>query len=223
VADRPLAVVLVSGGLDSCVAATVFSQTHALAFLHLNYRQRTEAREQQAFEALAAHFGVGPRLAVDLAYMEQIGGTALIGTHTAVPEDAPEPGQVPPTYVPFRNANLLGIGVAWAETLGADAVVIGAHQADSDYPDCRAGFFAAYNQMVRWGTRPERAIAVHTPLIELDKGGIVSLGARLGAPLHLTWSCYQAEDRACGRCHSCRLRLAGFAAAGLVDPIAYAA
>jgi 7-cyano-7-deazaguanine synthase len=222
VADRPIVVVLVSGGLDSCVAAAQAAVDHRPAFLHLSYRQRTEARELRAFTALADHFEAEPRLVLEATFIERIGGTSLVGSGLPVPEDEPVPGEIPTTYVPFRNANLLGIAVAWAETLDATAVYIGAHQADSAYPDCRASFFAAYNLMVAAGIRSDRKVEIRTPLIDLDKAEIVRRGAALHAPLHLTWSCYQSQELACGRCHSCRLRLAGFRAAGLEDPIPYA-
>jgi 7-cyano-7-deazaguanine synthase len=215
------AVILVSGGLDSCVAAAIAQPTHALAFLHLNYRQRTQARELKAFELLADHFAASTRLVVDVSYMHQIGGSSLLDPDMVVPTDMQEHG-VPNTYVPFRNANLLGIGVAWAETLGAEAVYIGAHQEESVYPDCRSEFIAAYNQMVSLGTRPETRIDIRAPLITLDKAAIVQRGLDLKAPLHLTWSCYQSEDLACGQCSSCRLRLKGFAQARAKDPIPYA-
>ncbi|MFT5087606.1 MAG: 7-cyano-7-deazaguanine synthase [Candidatus Latescibacterota bacterium] len=215
------AVILVSGGLDSCVAAAIAHSTHALAFLHLNYRQRTQARELVAFEQLANHFAAVERLVVDVSYMHQIGGSSLVDTEIPIPTEAQEQG-VPTTYVPFRNANLLGIGVAWAETLNADAVYIGAHQEESAYPDCRAEFVEAYNRMVEVGTRPESHIEVCAPLIALDKTAIVRRGLELKAPLHLTWSCYQSEDIACGRCSSCRLRRKGFTQADAQDPIPYA-
>lgn len=215
-----MAIALVSGGLDSCVAAAIAASQGEVAFLHLKYRQRTERRELEAFAAIADHYQVGRRLVVDVSFLQEIGGSSLIDTALPVPEG--ESAGVPSTYVPFRNANLLGIAVAWAEVLGARRVYIGAHEQDSPYPDCRADFFAAYNQMIATGTRPGAGIRVETPLIALDKGGIVRRGVELGAPLHLTWSCYQREDRACGRCHSCQLRLEGFArAGGLPDPIPY--
>ncbi len=215
------AVILVSGGLDSCVAAAIAQCTHALAFLHLNYRQRTQARELKAFEQLADYFSVDKRLVVDVGYMQQIGGSSLVDSDMPIPTD--EQGQgVPNTSVPFRNANLLGIGVSWAETLGAEMVYIGAHQEESAYPDCRAEFVAAYNQMVAVGTHPENHIEICAPLIALDKTAIIRRGLALRAPLHLTWSCYQSEDLACGRCSSCRLRLKGFAHTDTPDPIPYA-
>ena len=153
--------------------------------------------------------------------MQQIGGSSLIDTDLAVPEGDFEVDQLPTTYVPFRNANILGIAVAWAEVIGASSVVIGAHEEESAYPDCRREFFAAYERMIAAGTRSDHPIRVCTPLIDMDKAAIVCRGLELNAPFHLTWSCYQNEDLACGRCHSCRLRLRGFCAAGLEDPIPY--
>jgi 7-cyano-7-deazaguanine synthase len=213
------AIVLVSGGLDSCVAACIAAQEHALAFLHINYRQRTEGRELRAFHALADHFQVEQRLVADVSFMQQIGGTSLIDPQMPVPDGQAQ--GFPTTYVPFRNANLLGIGVAWAEVMGALFVYIGAHQQGSLYPDCRREFFEAYNLMIALGTRPGSCIQVQTPLIDLDKAAIVRRGLELEAPFSLTWSCYQSQDLACGRCHSCRRRLQGFRAAGAVDPLPY--
>ena len=215
----PRAVALVSGGLDSCVAAAVAAVDYQLCFLHLNYRQRTEERELQAFDALADHYRVAARLVVDVAYMRQIGGSSLVDENMPVPEDCD--GAVPSTYVPFRNANILGIGVAWAEVLGASDLFIGAHQAGAPYPDCRAEFFAAYQRAVDLGTRPETQIHLRTPLVDLDKAAIVRRGLELDAPLHLTWSCYQSETQACGRCHSCVQRRRAFAATGAADPAPY--
>lgn len=215
------AIILVSGGLDSCVTAAIASRTHTLAFLHLNYQQRTQQREYLAFCDLADHFAVEQhlRLVVDVGFMRQIGGSSLVDPTMPVPVGR-ESG-VPDTYVPFRNANLLGIGIAWAETIDASAVWIGAHQEESAYPDCRSEFIEAYNCMVEQGTRPDTHIQVCAPLIALDKAAIILRGLQLQAPLHLTWSCYQSEDLACGRCSSCRMRLSGFEAHGHTDPIPY--
>jgi 7-cyano-7-deazaguanine synthase len=219
---KPLAVVLLSGGLDSCVAAAVARQDFELALFHANYGQRTLARELAAFRALAAFFGARLTLEADFNFLGQIGGSSLTDTHIAVPTDEAEPPGIPSTYVPFRNSVFLSGAVAWAEALGAGAVFIGANFLDNPgYPDCRPEYFAAFNRLIDLGTRPETAIRIHTPLIGLDKGGIIRLGLKLGAPLELTWSCYTEETRACGRCSSCRLRLEGFAAAGVPDPIPY--
>ena len=219
---RQTAVVLASGGLDSCVAAAVARRDFDLALFHANYAQRTLVRELESFRAQAAFYQVVSTLEVDLNYLGEIGGSSLTDFDQAVPTGEVEPPGIPSTYVPFRNTNLLAAAVAWAEVLGAEAVFIGANVLDNPgYPDCRPEYFEAFNRLIELGTRPETHLRIHTPLIHLDKGGIVRLGLKLGAPFELTWSCYQDELRACGRCSSCRLRLKGFRAAGLPDPIPY--
>jgi 7-cyano-7-deazaguanine synthase len=219
---KPLAVVLASGGLDSCVATAVARRDYDLALFHANYGQRTLTRELNAFRAQAAFYQAASTLEADLNYLGEIGGSALTDFAQEVPTGDVDPPGIPATYVPFRNTNLLAAAVAWAEVLGAVAVFIGANVLDNPgYPDCRPEYFEAFNRLIELGTRPETHLAIHTPLIHLDKAGIVRLGMELGAPLELTWSCYQGEVRACGRCSSCRLRLRGFAAAGVPDPIPY--
>jgi 7-cyano-7-deazaguanine synthase len=216
------AVVLASGGLDSCVAAAVARREFELALLHANYGQRSLTRELEAFRAQAAFYRAAATLEVDLNYLGVIGGSSLTDLSQAVPTGEVEPPGIPSTYVPFRNTNLLAAAVAWAEVLGAAAVFIGANVLDNPgYPDCRPEYFEALSRVIELGTRPESRIRILTPLIHLDKGGIVRLGLELGAPLKLTWSCYQDYSLACGRCSSCRLRLKGFAAAGVPDPIPY--
>ena len=212
------AIVLVSGGLDSCVAAAVASADCELSFLHVNYGQRTEARELTAFEHIADHYGVNRRLIVDIGYLRQIGGSSLVDPDAEIPETADVPG-MPSTYVPFRNANLLSIAVSWAEAIGAVDIFIGAHERQSPYPDCRAEFFEAFNRAISAGTAVQRPVVVRAPLIELDKPAIIRRGTDLGAPLHLTWSCYRSQTAACGRCHSCELRQHGFRRAGILDPL----
>jgi 7-cyano-7-deazaguanine synthase len=222
---RPIAVVLLSGGMDSCVTAAIAAQQHRLAVLHSDYGQRTEARERQAFEAIAGHYGAAYRLLIDQSYLSRIGGSALTDPAIAVPEAdlaAAQAGQIPVTYVPFRNAHFLAVAVSWAEVLGAPRIFIGAVEQDSSgYPDCRPEYYRAFNETIRRGTRPETAIEICTPLIHLSKAEIIRRGAELQAPLHLTWSCYQASDAACGTCDSCVLRLRAFAQAGVPDPIPY--
>jgi 7-cyano-7-deazaguanine synthase len=218
------AVVLLSGGMDSCVCAALATRDHHAAALHVSYGQRTEARERQAFEGICDRLGIAERLAVRDGSLAAIGGSALTDTSIAVPETGGRPGsgRIPVTYVPFRNAHLLAAAVSWAEVLGASKVFIGAVEQDSSgYPDCRPEFYRAYNQAVRSGTAAGD-IEVVTPLIALRKAEIVRLGVELGAPLDLTWSCYSREDAACGVCESCALRLRAFEAAGVRDPIAYA-
>ncbi len=221
---RPLAVALLSGGLDSCVCLAEAARDHDPAVLHVDYGQRTRRRERQAFDAIADHYGIPPRrrLAVSLDHLARIGGSSLVDPDLPVPEGLPTGGKVPPTYVPFRNAHLLAIGVSWAEVLPARALFIGAVEEDgSGYPDCTEEFFRHFAAAADAGTRPRTRIALRTPLIHLTKADIVRRGLELGAPLHLTWSCYTGQERACGRCESCRLRLRGFAEAGVADPIPY--
>lgn len=219
------AVVLLSGGMDSCVTAAIAGQAHDLALLHASYGQRTERRERRAFDDIADFYGVEERLVIRLDSLAQIGGSALTDQRIAVPESgealAPESG-IPNTYVPFRNAHFLSAAVSWAEVIGATAIYIGAVAEDSSgYPDCRPEYYRAFAELVRQGTRPETRIEIATPVIAMSKPEIVQRGAELRAPLELTWSCYQYEDEACGTCDSCRLRLRAFAEAGLVDAIAY--
>jgi 7-cyano-7-deazaguanine synthase len=223
---RPKAVVLLSGGMDSCVTASIARETHDLALVHASYGQRTERRERQAFDEIADFYSVHERLVVQLDHFAQIGGSALTDARIAVPEGqtgAPIGGnEIPPTYVPFRNAHFLAVAVSWAEVIGAIAVFIGAVAEDSSgYPDCRPEYYRVFQQLVREGTRPDTHIEIVTPVIGMRKWEIVKRGMELGAPLDRTWSCYQFEDAACGACDSCRLRLSAFAEAGIDDPIAY--
>lgn len=226
--EQPKAVVLLSGGMDSCVTAAIARESHRLALVHASYGQRTERREREAFEAIASFYQVRERLLVRLDHLSAIGGSALTDRRIAVPE-GPAGGEaggseIPPTYVPFRNAHFLSVAVSWAEVIGANAVFIGAVAEDSSgYPDCRPEYYRAFEELVRLGTRPETEIDLVTPVIGMRKSAIVRRGIELGAPLELTWSCYQREESACGVCDSCRLRLRAFAEAGVPDPISYQA
>ncbi|HYO99078.1 MAG TPA: 7-cyano-7-deazaguanine synthase QueC [Pyrinomonadaceae bacterium] len=219
-----LAVCLVSGGMDSCVTAAIAeTEFDELAFLHVSYGQRTEVREGRAFQELAEHYRVTKRLVASLDYLARIGGSSLTDARIPVAEADLSAREIPTSYVPFRNAHLLSIAVSWAEVLGARAVYIGAVAEDSSgYPDCRPEFYAAFQHAIDTGTRPATRVEIKTPVIHLRKSEIIRRGLELDAPLALTWSCYQAEDRACGRCDSCLLRLRAFAEAGAVDPIPYA-
>jgi 7-cyano-7-deazaguanine synthase len=214
--------------MDSCVTAAIARETHELALVHASYGQRTERRELQAFTEIADIYGVRERLAVQLKHFAQIGGSALTDTRIAVPESqsgAPVSGnEIPPTYVPFRNAHFLSVAVSWGEVIGATAIFIGAVAEDSSgYPDCRPEYYRVFQQLVREGTKPETQIEIVTPVIGMRKWQIIQKGMELKAPLDRTWSCYQAEDAACGVCDSCRLRLSAFAEAGIGDPIPYRA
>ncbi len=252
-----LAIVLVSGGMDSCVTAAVANEEYRLAFLHVNYGQRTEARELRAFNEIADYYQAEKRLTTSIEHLKVIGGSSLtdpdmpvpvISTHLnplpsgerKVTSPSPPRGEgrgegelrtpnaelrtssIPTTYVPFRNAHLLSIAVSWAEVIGATKIFIGAVEEDSSgYPDCREVFYQAFNKVIEMGTKPETRIEIVTPLIHLKKSAIVTKGVELGAPLHLTWSCYQNNDRACGKCESCALRRGGFRGANVKDPIPY--
>jgi 7-cyano-7-deazaguanine synthase len=223
--DLPsLAVCLVSGGMDSCVSAAIARQENlGLAFLHVSYGQRTEARERDAFSQLADHFEVTSRLVVSIEHLAKIGGSSLTDKEIPVSDADLSASSIPGSYVPFRNAHLLSIATSWAETLGAQRIYIGAVAEDSSgYPDCRPEFYAAFQQAIDTGTRPETRVQIVTPVIHLRKAEIISRGLELGAPLELTWSCYQSSGPACGRCDSCALRLRAFREAGLTDPISYA-
>jgi 7-cyano-7-deazaguanine synthase len=217
--------VVLSGGMDSTVSAALAVRDFGAdntAALHIDYGQRTEKRERRAFQEISDRIGIRTRLAVKTEFFRAIGGSALTDDQIAVPQAGPEIGaEIPVTYVPFRNSHFLSAAVSWAEVLGAEIIYIGAVQQDSSgYPDCRPEFYAAFNEAVRTGTKEGR-IRIETPLIALRKAEIVMLGLELGAPFDLTWSCYSREDRACGICDSCVLRLRAFAAANASDPIPY--
>ncbi len=209
--------------MDSSVCAALAVRDHDLAALHISYGQRTEERERQSFLAICQRLKIHDRLMIRNESFRAIGGSALTDASIPVP-DAEMIGQgVPVTYVPFRNAHFLAVAVSWAEVLGAKKVYIGAVEPDSSgYPDCRPAYYKAFNQVVKAGTK-EGDIEIQTPLIAMRKAEIVRLGLELGAPFDLTWSCYSREDRACGKCDSCVLRLRAFEAAGVQDPIPYVA
>jgi 7-cyano-7-deazaguanine synthase len=216
------AVVLASGGMDSCVTAAIARQSYEIAALHVSYGQRTERRELQSFHAIADHFGATQRLAVSLDHFRAIGGSSLTDSSMPIRSADLSSSEIPNTYVPFRNAHFLSIATSWAEVLGAKKIFIGAVWEDSSgYPDCRPEYYEAFNRVIREGTRPSTDIAIETPLIYLSKRDIVKKGVELGAPFHLTWSCYRDSDVACGVCDSCALRLRAFQEAGVNDPIAY--
>jgi 7-cyano-7-deazaguanine synthase len=219
---KPKAVVLMSGGMDSCVTAAIAARDYEIAALHGSYGQRTEARELQCFHALADHFRAAERLAVRLDYFTQIGGSSLTDARIPVGDANLTNPNIPNTYVPFRNAHFLSIATSWAEATGARKIFIGAVWEDSSgYPDCRPEYYNVFNNLIRVGTRPETHVTVETPLIHLKKRDIVRRGMELEAPFQLTWSCYRQIDVACGVCDSCALRLKAFQEAGVDDPIPY--
>jgi len=219
--ERRKAVILVSGGMDSCVtAATAIKDGYQPAFLHINYGQRTESRELKAFNKIADHYQVEQKLVVNISHLADIGASCLTDESIQVPNADLESDDIPISYVPFRNANILSAATSWAEVLGAKTIYVGAVEEDSSgYPDCRRSFFDAFEQTIDTGTKPETQIKIITPLITLSKKEIVEKGISLNAPLRLTWSCYKNEDVPCGECDSCALRTRGFEQAGIVDPI----
>jgi 7-cyano-7-deazaguanine synthase len=223
--DKAKLVVSLSGGMDSSVCAALAVRDYGadnVAALHISYGQRTEAREQTSFLGICEALGIHRRLIFKTPFFRAIGGSALTDDHIDVPDaDGLIGATIPVTYVPFRNAHFLSAAVSWAEVLGAERIYIGAVEQDSSgYPDCRPEFYEAFNQTIRAGTKEGR-IQIETPLIAMRKHEIVTRGLELGAPFHLTWSCYSREDQACGTCDSCVLRLRAFASAGAVDPISY--
>jgi 7-cyano-7-deazaguanine synthase len=220
------AVVLLSGGMDSCVCAALAARDYAVAALHVSYGQRTEERERQSFLAICQRLNIQEKLLVRNQALSAIGGSALTDENIAVPTGNAVPQAIAPdipvTYVPFRNAHFLAAAVSWAEVLGAEKIYIGAVEQDSSgYPDCRPAYYDAFNWVIKAGTKAG-TIQIVTPLIHLRKAEIVRLGLELDAPFDLTWSCYSRQDQACGLCDSCVLRLRAFAAAGVRDLIPYA-
>ena len=220
--NKKIAVVAVSGGLDSCVTSAIANLEYELAFAHINYGQRTQARELKAFNDIADFYSAKHRIIIDFNHLAKIGGSSLTDKSMEIVEANLETDEIPNSYVPFRNANILTACVSWAEVIEAEAIFIGAVFEDSSgYPDCRPDFFKAFNSVINLGTKPKTKIEIKTPIIHMNKNEIIEKGMELGAPLNLTWSCYQSEDEACGMCDSCALRLRGFQQAGIKDPIPY--
>ncbi|MBC7795274.1 MAG: 7-cyano-7-deazaguanine synthase QueC [Pyrinomonadaceae bacterium] len=222
--NSKLAIILVSGGMDSCVTAAIAkAENHEIAFLHVSYGQRTEKRERIAFEAVADFYNVKKRLDVSIESLTKIGGSSLTDENIEVSKADLDSTEIPTSYVPFRNAHFLSIAASWAEVIDAQSIYVGAVSEDSSgYPDCRREFYDAFERTIEVGTKPDTHILIRTPIINLKKREIVRRGFELNAPLGLSWSCYVSNsDVACGKCDSCALRLRGFAEAGIADPIRY--
>lgn len=218
------AIILLSGGMDSLVTTAIANKENdELYFLHANYGQKTEAKEQECFDDLVQYYHPKGVLNVDLNYLKQIGGTSLIDSDQQIKDhDSNNSNLVPDTYVPFRNGNLMVIATSWAEVIGAQSIYIGAVEEDSSgYPDCRESFYLALNKAIDLGTKDETKIEIKTPIIHKTKSEIVKLGVELNAPFRFSWSCYRDNELACGTCDSCYLRLKAFKEAGLTDPIPY--
>ncbi len=221
---KPVGIALVSGGMDSLVMAEFCRRESDLALLHVNYGQRTEAKELLCFHAVAEHLKVpaSRRLVADIGYLKRIGGSALTDDGIDVPNANLGREGVPVTYVPFRNAHLVAIAVSWAEVIGAKNIYIGAVAADAPgYPDCRPEFYEAMNETIRRGTKEGSGIVVKAPFVHLLKKDIVLMGKSMGVPFEHSWSCYREGEKACGECDSCALRLRAFAEAGVSDPLPY--
>lgn len=222
---KDIAVVLVSGGMDSCVTTGIAHTQYRLALLHVNYGQRTETRELKAFHDIAAYYHIpDDRILIShIDYLSKIGGSSLTDPCMNVQDAQLNNKEIPTSYVPFRNTLFLTIAVAWGEVIGARKVFIGAVEHDSPgYPDCKPAYYEIFNKLIRVGTRPETHLEVETPLIHKNKSEIVKIGVSLKVPFHLSWSCYKNTDKACGVCHSCFLRLKAFKEAGIKDQISYA-
>lgn len=214
------AIVLLSGGLDSCVTTALAKQNYKVNALHINYKQITAEREMKAFNKICDYYNIENRLTTDIDHLYKIAGSSLTDRKLKVPEQ--ESTGIPNTYVPFRNANLLAIAVSWAEVIGAGKIFIGAMEEDSSgYPDCRETFLDAYNRAIAEGTKPQSEINIETPILHKSKSEVVELGKKLDAPFQLSWSCYKNSDKACGKCESCRLRIKAFKNAGYKDDIPY--
>jgi 7-cyano-7-deazaguanine synthase len=221
---KELAIVLVSGGMDSCVSTAIANEHYRLALLHVNYSQRTESRELMAFLDIAAFYNIPEEriLMSNIDCLRKIGGSSLTDSSMDVQDAQLHSKEIPTSYVPFRNTLFLTIAVSWGEVIGAKKVFIGAVEQDSPgYPDCRPIYYDAFNKLIKVGTKPSTCIEVETPLISKSKSEIVKMGMTLNAPLHLSWSCYKNTDKACGVCHSCFLRLKAFKEAGINDSIVY--
>ena len=227
---KPKGIVLLSGGMDSCVTAAIAARECRLAALHVSYGQLTEAREHHAFMEIADYYGIAERLVVNQSYLSHIGGSALTDPRIPLREADPstplraglEATGIPASYVPFRNAHFLAAAVSWAEVIGAGKIYIGAVEPDSSgYPDCRPEYYRIFNRLIEAGTRPETRVEIVAPLIHMRKQEIVKKGIEFGAPFHLSWSCYRSSEKACGTCDSCVLRLRAFEQAGVEDVIPY--
>lgn len=217
---KPKAVCLLSGGMDSTVAAAWASKQYDIYALHVGYGQKAAARERRCAEDVARVLNAREFRLTEVSFLQELGGSALTDARLAIPTGSISSGEIPITQVPFRNGILLSLAVAWAEAINASAVVIGAVEEDSSgYPDCRKQFLTALERAVELGTRPDRDIRIVAPLVHKTKGEIVKLGSELRAPFAASWSCYDEGPLPCNECESCLLRAKGFREAGVVDPL----
>lgn len=222
--SNEIAIVLLSGGMDSLTVAAMANETHKeLVFLHLNYGQKTSHKELECFNIISDFYNIPSenRKIIDMTFLSKIGGSSLTDSRIEVTKFDGDSDIIPSSYVPFRNTHIIAMAVSWAEVLGAKKIYIGANYEDSPgYPDCRPIYYSAYNELIKHGTK-EGDIEVLTPIIMMKKSEIIEEAKRLNAPLESTWSCYARADQACGVCDSCALRLRGFKEFGIKDPINY--
>lgn len=222
------AVCIMSGGMDSTLSAYMMRDLgYEIIAVHFNYDQRTQKKELECFENIAKALcpkGTSHEIkkySLDIGFFKELGASALTDKSIEVPTSGIEEG-VPITYVPFRNGIFLSMAAAIAEKEGAEAIAIGVVEEDgSGYPDCRESYIKSMQQSINLGTKDETNIEIFMPLVHLKKSQIVQEAQKRAVPLELTWSCYKNEEKACGVCDSCRLRLNGFAQAGIKDPIEY--
>ena len=216
------AVCIMSGGMDSTLSAYMMRDAgYEIIAVHFNYEQNTQQKELECFENIAKALDVKEKYVLNLDFFKQLGASALTDSSIDVPTSGVEEG-VPVTYVPFRNGIFLSMAAAIAEKEGASVLSIGVVEEDSSgYPDCREEYIQAMQRAINLGTKDETNIEIKMPLVHLKKSEIVQEALKRSVPLELTWSCYKNEDKACGVCDSCRLRLNGFAQAGVKDPIVY--
>ncbi|WP_135366321.1 7-cyano-7-deazaguanine synthase QueC [Halosimplex halophilum] len=217
------AVILVSGGMDSATAVfEAMDSGYSPYFFHSSYGQETESKEFECAKKLADHVDAPDLTHIDTGHLADIGGSSLTDEEMEVADADLDSEEVPSSYVPFRNANLLSMATSYAETIGASAVFIGAHSEDfSGYPDCRPEFFEAFQQVMNVGTKGETTIDLKAPFVEWSKTEIAERGLELDVPYDLTWSCYRSNEPACGTCDACAYRLKAFQEADAIDPIDY--
>lgn len=218
------AVILVSGGMDSATAVyEAMERGYEPYFFHTSYGQETETKERECAELLGEHVDATDFLHVETRHLALIGASSLTDDDIDVEQADLESDEIPTSYVPFRNANLLSMATSYAEANDCSAVFIGAHSEDfSGYPDCRPEFFEAFQRVIDVGTKPDTEIELIAPFVEWSKTEIAERGLDLDVPYEITWSCYRSEEPACGTCDACAFRLQAFQRAGAEDPIEYA-
>jgi 7-cyano-7-deazaguanine synthase len=217
------AVILVSGGMDSATAVyEAMDAGYDPYLIHTSYGQNTEAKERECARLLAEHIDAEDFLHIETQHLATIGESSLTDDSIDVEEADLESDEIPSSYVPFRNANLLSMATSYAEAQDCDAIYIGAHSEDfSGYPDCRPAFFDAFQGVIDAGTKPDTSIELKAPFAEWTKTEIAQRGIELDVPYEITWSCYKSDSPACGTCDACAFRLQAFQNAEFEDPIEY--